>query len=149
MLIDDFSQSGLVSNLGTKWRGVSDQIMGGVSEASIGRECIGGRLCLRLTGYISLENSGGFIQASLDLAPEIGALDASRYAGIRLIARGNDERYAVHLRTHHCVRPWQSYRAEFTAGPEWKSFDLPFSKFIPHRIDADLAISKLEFYAED
>jgi hypothetical protein len=143
MLIDDFSRKDIVSKLGTQWRGVSDQVMGGVSEASIAHDTIAGRPCLHLTGPVSLENEGGFVQASLDLAPESNALDASGFTGIRLVVRGNNEKYSVHLRTPDNVRPWQSYRAHFTAGPQWEIFELPFSHFAPHRLDADLDITRL------
>jgi hypothetical protein len=147
MLIDDFSRENLVSALGTAWRGVSDNVMGGISQASIAQATIAGRSCLHLTGAVSLENSGGFIQASLDLAPrDNGAakyLDGSGFSGLRLTVRGNSERYAVHLRTLDCLRPWQSYRAQFTAGPNWESLDLPFSDFFPHRIDTPLNLARL------
>ena len=43
MLTDDFTDKGLVSKLGTKWRGVSDQVMGGISEASISYSVKDGR----------------------------------------------------------------------------------------------------------
>jgi hypothetical protein len=61
MLIDDFTDEGLVSKLGTRWRGVSDRVMGGVSEASVSHVVIDGRPSLRLTGDVRLENNGGFI----------------------------------------------------------------------------------------
>ena len=143
MLIDDFANNDLVSNLGTRWRGVSDQVMGGVSEAAVTREIIEGRPCLHLTGDVRLENNGGFIQAALDLAPAGEIFDASAYTGLRLVVRGNGEQYSVHLRTPENVRPWQSYRAQFTAGPGWKTIDIPFSAFGPHRLDAPLDITRI------
>jgi len=143
MLIDDFSRNDLVSNLGTQWRSVSDKVMGGVSAASITNNTILDRSCLRLTGRVSLGNDGGFVQASLDLAPEGGGLDASGFTGVRIVARGNDEKYSVHLRTPDNVRPWQSYRAHFIAGAQWESFELPFSHFVPHRLEAALDITRL------
>ena len=91
MLIDDFSDQNLISKLGTRWRGVSDKVMGGISEAAIARTVIGSRPCLHLTGEVRLENDGGFIQATLDLAPSGGTFDASDYTGVRLIVRGNSE----------------------------------------------------------
>ena len=110
MLIDDFSRADLVSPLGTKWRSVSDQVMGGISQGKLTRSATEDGPCLRLTGDVSLENNGGFIQASLDLTEDGGALDVSSFAGIRLIVRGNDEQYGLHLRTTDVARPWQSYR---------------------------------------
>ena len=167
MLIDDFTDKGFVSKLGTKWRGVSDQVMGGVSEASISYSVKDGRYSLRMTGNVRLENDGGFIQATLDLAPSGDTFDASGFTGVRIIVRGNDEKYSVHLRTPDNVRPWQSYRSHFTAGSDWETIDLPFDTFVPHQLDApldktrfrriglvaigrpfyaDLAVSELAFY---
>ena len=167
MLIDDFSDPNLVSNIGTSWRCASDSVMGGISEATIIRDVIGNRDCLRLTGDVRLENDGGFILAALDLASPDRTLDASKHQGIRLIACGNGEQYSVHLRTPDNERPWQSYRAQFVAGPQWESVGLPFDAFQPYRLDrhldksrlrrialvaigrpfkADLAIARLEFF---
>jgi len=143
MVIDDFSARNLVSKLGTTWRGVSDQVMGGVSEAIVAHDVIDSRPCLRLTGDVRLENDGGFIQAALDLANARGTLDASSYAGIRLVARGNGEQYGVHLRTPDNVRPWQSYRAQFAAPPSWQVIELPFTAFAPYRLDAPLDVARL------
>lgn len=143
MLIDDFSGRDLISKLGTQWRGVSDRVMGGISDASIDLDLIDGRSCLHLTGDVRLENSGGFLQAALDLTPSGGTFDASGHAGIRLVACGNGEQYSVHLRTADNVRPWQSYRAHFTAGPNREVFDLPFAAFAPHRLEAPLDITRL------
>ena len=167
MLIDNFIDEGLVSDLGTRWRGVSDQVMGGISKASVSRAVLDRRPCLRLAGDVRLENAGGFIQAALDLARQSGTLDASDCIGLRIVARGNNEKYSVHLRTPDNVRPWQSYRSHFTAGQDWKTFDFPFESFEPHRLKvplditrirriglvaigrafyADLAVSRLAFY---
>lgn len=143
MLIDDFSAKDFISKLGTQWRAVSDQVMGGISEASIAHDIIDGRLCLRLTGHVHLENGGGFIQAALDLAPSGDTLDASDYTGVRLVVRGNGEKYSVHLRTPDNVRPWQSYRTHFTAGANWETVDLPFETFTPYRLEAPLDITRL------
>ena len=167
MLIDDFSRADLVSHLGTKWRSVSDQVMGGVSQGKLTRSSTEDQPFLRLMGNVSLENNGGFIQASLDLTETGNALDASSFKGIRLMVRGNEETYGLHLRTQDVTRPWQSYRAEFSAEKNWKVVELPFSSFLPNRIDvplnfhklrrlglvaigrqfhADLSVKRLEFY---
>jgi adhesin HecA-like repeat protein len=134
MLIDDFSRPDLRSCLGTEWRAVSDRVMGGVSKALITIDRIDGRNGLRLRGHIRIDNDGGFGQAAVDLAPPGQTLDASSYDGIRFLALGNDERYAIHLRTLDCVRPWQSYRAQFAAAPKWQLVTLPFTSFVPHRL---------------
>jgi len=167
MIIDDFSTNDFISSLGTRWRGVSDQVMGGVSVASISMDHIQGQSCLRLQGDVRLENNGGFIQASLDLSDPGGVFDASDYRGLRLTVRGNEQLYSVHLRTSDTVRSWQSYRAQFRATEAWEICDLPFSAFTPHRLTenldthrlrriglvaigraftADLAVSRIEYY---
>jgi hypothetical protein len=143
MLIDDFSKPTLVSALDTNWRGVSDQVMGGLSQASVNHETVDGRACLRLSGHVRLENGGGFIQAALDLSRSGGTLDASGYRGIRLTVQGNGEPYSVHLRTSDAVRPWQSYRAHFNTTTGWETIDLPFEKFAPYRLEASLNTTKL------
>lgn len=144
MLIDSFSKVDLVSEIGTQWRGVSDQVMGGVSEANVTRILNEDRPALRLFGDVRLENNGGFIQATLDLASEGSTFDASPFAGIRLIVLGNEERYSVHLRTTANTRPWQSYRARFTAGKDWQTIDLPFKTFEQYRLDTPLDVRQLK-----
>jgi hypothetical protein len=167
MLIDDFSDPGRMSALGTFWRGFTDQVMGGVSTASSKLETIDGRRALRLTGSVSLENNGGFVQVALPLTGSGAPLDVSAYKGIRATVLGNGETYHIHLRTTTTALPWQYYHAPFIAGPKWTTVDLPFDRFTPASIrakldpslltriavvasekafQADVAVSKLEFY---
>jgi len=143
MLIDDFSRPDLTSMLGTRWRAVSDQVMGGISDAQIHQDNDGRRTSLRLTGDVRLENNGGFIQAALDLAEGGETLDAAAYSGVRLVVRGNGESYAVHLRTPDATRPWQSYRAAFVAPADWTTVELPFTAFEPYRLSAPLDVTRL------
>ena len=138
MLIDDFSNPALTSALGTRWTGVSDMVMGGVSQASVAHTVLQDRPCLRLTGDVRLENNGGFVQAGLDLTAAGGVLDASGYAGVRITVLGNGERYNLHLRTTATIRPWQSYRAHFEAEPAWAQIELPFADFMRHRLETPL-----------
>jgi hypothetical protein len=143
MLIDDFSNKNLVSKLGTQWRGVSDKVMGGVSKASLTQVTIDERNCLLLKGDVSLENNGGFIQASLDLEMSGDTVNATSFSGIRLVSRGNEEQYSVHLRTPDNIHPWQSYRCHFISTKDWQTIDLPFKAFSPHRLNVNLDLSRL------
>jgi len=143
MTIDDFSRDDLTSALDTQWRAASDTVMGGISEAALKRDVIDGRRCLRLSGDVRLENNGGFIQAVLPLASSDGVFDASPFTGLRLLACGNDETYGVHLRTADNERPWQSYRAQFSAGPHWRTIEIPFAAFAPYRLETPLDVTRL------
>jgi Complex I intermediate-associated protein 30 (CIA30) len=141
-LIDDRSSGDARSALGTSWRLVTDNVMGGVSRGGMQFATAGGRPCLRLTGTVSLENNGGFVQASLDL-DKSGLLDARGYAGIEIEVFGNGESYNLHLRSADTRIVWQSYRASFQAPPRWQTLRLPFASFQPYRIDKPLDLSKL------
>lgn len=164
--IDHQTNTDLTSNLGTKWRLVTDTVMGGVSQGRLINDTVQGKRCLHMTGDVSLDNKGGFVQASLDLGID-KPLDASAYTGIELEVCGNEEIYNVHLRTTDTRIVWQSYRASFVAGPHWKAVRLPFCEFKPHRIalpldihnlrrigvvaigrafHADLSVSRINFY---
>ncbi len=141
--IDAFDQPPPMASIGTRWELVTDRVMGGVSAATAARETVAGRPALRLRGDVSLENQGGFVQLALDLAPGGGTLDASGRQGIEIDVLGNDEGYNMHLRTADVVRPWQSYRAEFTAPPDWRTVRLPFAAFAAHRIEAAMDTARL------
>lgn len=136
-VIDDRSQGGLNSNLGTVWRAVTDQVMGGISTGQLQEAEIQARRCLLLTGETRLENNGGFVQVAADLAPQ-GYFDASAFAGIEIDIFGNDAPYNLHLRTADTRLVWQSYRCTVQATPTWQTLRLPFSGFHPHRLTAAL-----------
>jgi hypothetical protein len=143
VIIDDLFGANLLSNLGTRWEGVSDEVMGGLSKVSINSIVIEDKNCLRLSGQVCLDNNGGFIQAALNLDARSGTIDASKFTGIFLVARGNDEKYSVHIRTPDNTRAWQSYRSHFIASSVWNVVELPFSEFIPHRLTEPLDVMRL------
>ena len=141
-LIDDFSQKGL-SPTGNRWRGFSDQVMGGVSEGTYVFEVIEGRSCICLRGNVSLENQGGFIQVALSLEQERRLFDASQYKGIRISVLGNGETYYIHLRTRQTRLPWQYYQAPFETNGQWKVVEIPFLQFVPENIGSALDPAQL------
>jgi hypothetical protein len=129
LLIDDFSRADGRSALGTRWQGLSDQVMGGLSEMQTGfREEDGGRM-MNLRGRVRLENRGGFIQVRLPLDPEDRPFDASPWSGIRIRVRGRPGPYYLHLRTRHNWMPWQHYRAPLEVGTDWADQFVPFTAF--------------------
>jgi hypothetical protein len=117
--------------------------MGGVSEATVVWDAVAGRRAIRMRGDVSLENNGGFAQIALDLSPEGGVVDASAWSGIELDVFGNGEEYGIHLRTDALTKPWQSYRQSFMADAEWRTVQLPFNLFVPHRTDFALDTHRL------
>jgi hypothetical protein len=166
-LLDDFSSESGVSAIGPTWRGFTDRVMGGISDATYRFTEIQGRRCLLLEGDVSLENQGGFVQVALSLEQDRRPFDASPYAGLRIWVLGNGETYYVHLRTRQTSRPWFYYQASFEAGARWQKVEIPFSQFAPENFSADLdpaqltrvavvaakkayraevAISRIEFY---
>lgn len=127
---------------GSEWRFVGDSVMGGVSEGTLRHETVVGRPAARLTGVVSLENNGGFIQITLDLDTH-ELLDASDWDGLEIDVFGNGEQYNLHLRTDAVRRPWQSYRQSFSATRTWQRIRLPFAGFAPHRVETPLDTRKL------
>ncbi len=67
MIIDDRRNGNTRSNIGSDWRLFTDNVMGGISKGNISAEQYQGKACLRMTGQVSTENNGGFVQMSLDL----------------------------------------------------------------------------------
>ena len=119
-LIDDFSNA-----TESEWRFVADTVMGGVSSGQITFSSENGTAYAQLTGNVSTENNGGFIQARKQLSSR----PSSTTKGIRLVARGNSQKYYLHLRTVGTVLPWQYYQAGFNVTSEWKEFRIPLTDF--------------------
>jgi len=111
----------------TRWWFFADTVMGGVSSGQVQFLRDGARTFARMTGLVSTENNGGFIQMQMDLPepPPEGA------TGVRLIVRGNDQRHFVHLRTSGTILPWQYYQARFDVTQGWAEVRLPFTAFGP------------------
>jgi hypothetical protein len=141
-LIDDLRDPLRASN-GARWQLVSDAVMGGVSRGALQYGLLDGRYALRMSGVVSLENNGGFLQMAIDLDPGGATIDASAWQGIALTVRGDGADYGIHLRTRDVQRPWQSYRARFVASATWQRIELPFANFLPHRLDVPLDIRHL------
>jgi hypothetical protein len=118
------------------WEFVPDAVMGGLSRGHISKEVVHGIAATRLTGEVSLENNGGFVQMAFDFAAGGGAFDASAWTGIKIDVCGNGQSYDLRLRTTDLEKPWQSFRSEFTAPREWTTLRFAFADLDPHRTDA-------------
>jgi len=107
------------------WQPIGDGIMGGQSDSMVVSPEPGfGDFC----GTVRLDNGGGFASAKADLADPI---DASSWAGIELLARGDGKTYKIGLR-NSTDRRSVVYQHSFTPNTEqWCRIQLPFSDFIP------------------
>ena len=45
------------------------------------------------------------------------------------MAKGNNEKYFIHLRTSFTILPWQYYQYSFTVKENFKNFVLPIKNF--------------------
>ena len=79
----------------------------------------------RMTGDVTTENNGGFIQFRAQLGYKL--MDS--FEGIRLQVRGNNQDYFIHIRTKGSVLPWQYYGKKFFASSKWSEVELKFSEF--------------------
>ena len=125
------------------WRGFSDRVMGGISDAAFGGDDIAGKKCARMTGDVTRESNGGFIQMAMSFGGRDAELDASGYDGLELLVYGNNEDYNVHIRTADCGWYDQSYRATIFAKPEWQIVRLPWDAFKPNGLEAPLDIARI------
>lgn len=114
-----------------KWEYVADRVMGGVSAGEMRMHEVSGRQAAHLTGQVSLDNNGGFIQMAFDYRG-----DASGWTGIEMDVLGNDEAYELRLKTTALTRPWQSYRAIFKAPGVWTTLRVPFAELEAYRTSA-------------
>lgn len=108
-----------------RWRFFADTVMGGVSTGRVEFLTEGGVSFARMTGRVSTANNGGFIQFRTDLTQDL----SDDIQGVRLVVRGNDQRYFVHLRTGGTVLPWQYYQAGFDVTGDWAEIRLPLTAF--------------------
>ena len=133
MIIDDMQNSNgsaekrdYCEETTTKWCFVTDKVMGGVSEGTFEKRESDDVPHYNMQGNVSTENNGGFIQFRTQL--ENHPKDKI-YNGIRIKVRGNNEEYALHLRTKYLFLPWQYYQANFIATNQWSIINIPFDSF--------------------
>ncbi len=108
-----------------RWRFIADTVMGGVSNGQVEFVQEDRDVHARMTGTVSTANNGGFIQFRMKLPTS----PSKEIVGVRLVVRGNEQRYFVHLRTSGTVLPWQYYQAGFPVTQDWSEIRLPFTAF--------------------
>jgi len=138
LVLSDFSGAEPYVLPDAGWRGFSDRVMGGVSDASFEQTTIGGKNCVRLSGRVTRESNGGFIQMAMYFGRGNAELDGSAYAGIELLVFGNNENYNVHVRTADCGWYDDSYRYTFFAKDTWQTVRIPWEEFQPNSVKVPL-----------
>jgi len=125
MVLDKLAKPGKTTQ-DQQWEFFTDGVMGGLSDGNVKLDKINKENCYRMTGNVTTENNGGFIQIRAILKPSI---KASNYEGIYLKVYGNNERYYLSLRTPYTKAPWQNYKFGFKVKKNWQEIKAPFSKF--------------------
>lgn len=149
----------------SRWRFFTDTVMGGVSSGRVQFGHDHDRHWARMTGTVSTENNGGFIQMQRRVEPPL----PTGSSGVRLVVRGNDQPYFIHLRRTGMASLTAFYRASFDVTSEWRESMLPFSMFtvssptLPARLEgasiasigivgfgrahsADISVSEISIY---
>ena len=118
ILKDDFTNE-------NEWTYIADNVMGGISDGRVEFNLVDSNVYALLSGNVSTENNGGFIQ----IRRELKNIDLSKAKSIRVYARGNNEKYYIFLRTTGTILPWQYYSHEFTVNEEYNEFIMPIKNF--------------------
>ena len=118
ILKDDFTNE-------NEWTYIADNVMGGISDGGVEFNLVDSTVYALLSGNVSTENNGGFIQ----IRRELKNIDLSKAKSIRVYARGNNEKYYIFLRTTGTILPWQYYSHEFTVNEEYNEFIMPIKDF--------------------
>ena len=118
MLKDDFKNPNL-------WRYIADDVMGGVSQGQVDFETINDSNVAILRGNISTENKGGFIQ----IRRELKNINLNEAQYVKIIAKGNNQKYFIFLRTTGTILPWQYYSSQFEVTDGFEEFILPIDGF--------------------
>lgn len=127
-----------------RWSVFSDRVMGGVSDAHGMMATVQGRQALHLTGTVSLERNGGFIQAACSLGDPPGSgVDARAFRGLAVNVCGTPGSYFVHLRTADTRAPWQYYGAPLPVSGEWTRVVLDWRTFTPVSLTTPLDVSRI------
>ena len=107
-----------------KWEFVSDKVMGGISEGKFEILKDKKNNFLRLSGNVSTENNGGFIQIRTNFD-----VNKENFNGIRIKARGLPSEYFIHIRTSFLLLPWQYYSGKFVVSEVWEDHEILFEDF--------------------
>ncbi len=125
MVLDDLSTPGITTQK-QNWAFFTDGVMGGLSQGRAIISNVANENCYHMTGNVTTENNGGFIQIRNQLKPSISTKE---FSGIYFKVYGNNENYSIHIRTALTMAPWQYYKYSFTTEKKWNEIRAPFNEF--------------------
>jgi len=109
------------------WRFIKDQVMGGKSDGSMSLIDSSNQNFdfISAKGNVSTDG-GGFLM----FRKEIDVNNFSDFSKVKFKARGNNEKYFIHIKTKGSIFPWVRYLGEFEVTDEWQDFEIEFTEFI-------------------
>ena len=100
------------------WQGVTDQVMGGVSNLAI-RHSDG---VFYMSGNVSTDNNGGFVRLSNRIN-----INSNDFKGIKFKAKGNNETYEIHVTLKGLkIPPWSYFSQAFDVNDDWQEYEIFF-----------------------
>ena len=141
-VIDDF-----VDTETTPWEFITDKVMGGSSTGKMDFVSRDNKPSLHMTGSVSSKKKNNFIQVRRPVDRKKKYFNASEYDGLRLKVKGNEQTYAIHLKTSSTLFPWQRYEAQFETDGSWQEVFIPFKDFKPKSVKRTAKTSKLKTLA--
>ena len=100
------------------WQGVTDQVMGGVSNLAI-RHADG---VFYMSGNVSTDNNGGFVRLSNRIN-----INSNDFKGIKFKAKGNNETYEIHVTLKGLkIPPWSYFSQAFDVNDDWQEYEIFF-----------------------
>tara|TARA_B100001115_G_scaffold82105_1_gene60464 strand:- start:57 stop:560 length:504 start_codon:yes stop_codon:yes gene_type:complete len=109
------------------WRFIKDQVMGGKSDGFMTlKEATSENFdFISAKGNVSTDG-GGFLM----FRKEIDTNNLSTYSKVKFKARGNNEKYFIHIKTKGSIFPWVRYLGEFEVTDKWQDFEIEFTEFV-------------------
>ena len=117
MMIFNFEKKSDVND----WRVVDDVVMGGVSKSKITINEAGNGV---FSGYVSLENNGGFSS----VRHQFGNMDVSNYNKFIIRIKGDGKNYQFRVKSK--LNEYYYYKHEFLTNKAWQTIEIPFKELV-------------------
>ena len=109
-------------NIGMQnWSIVNDDVMGGISKSKL---LMNNENNLIFSGYLSLENNGGFSS----VRHQFGNMDVSNYNKFIIRIKGDGKNYQFRVKSK--LGEYHSYKHEFSTNKTWQTIEIPFKELV-------------------